>query len=731
MTIVPTTATASRVASKWGRWLATLLLLFMANHSNAQLKPLTLEELVSGGKNFNAMLPKTLSTEWWGEQLVKRNGTEWQIYSKNKQWTPLFSLKDADWGADGMPENLSNGHWFFANDNKTQVTWQSQTGCFTYDWNTHQLTRRFTLPAHVTDARYSPDGSCVAFSKNHNLSIHQLDRQQTTPITTDGNAGLVYGESVHRNEFGIEKGIFWSPNSQYICFYRMDQSMVTNYPLVRIEDPIAQAVPETYPMAGQTSHRVSIGVYNVQTGQTIWLQTGDNLNQYYCCITWSPDSRSIFLYNLNRDQNHATLQQYDAQTGRLKDTLYEESHPKYVEPQHDLIFLPWDEQKFLYHSEKNGYNHLYLYDLKQHKTLRQVTPDTLGVVLDVVGFQPKQKSVLLTATSQQPLNHLVYSVSVDKAKAQLLSSNYGIHKPQPNATGTQIIDKWSAPELPRQIDLLDAHRAQATLLYQAPNPWEGYAMPQVKHGTLTAADGHTTLHYRMVLPPDFDPNKQYPTVVYVYGGPHTRLVEASWLWGYRGLEIYMAQKGYIFFILDGRGSSERGRAFEDVTFRHLGREEVKDQMQGIAYLRTLPYIDQQRIGVHGWSFGGFMTINLMLTHPEVFKCGVAGGPVTNWAYYEVMYGERYMDTPQTNPEGYKESNLCLRADRLNAPLQIIFGYNDATCVPQHTLQFIRACIDAGKQPDLFTYPGQEHNMRQRDRVHLCERITQYFEQHLK
>ncbi len=246
-----------------------------------------------------------------------------------------------------------------------------------------------------------------------------------------------------------------------------------------------------------------------------------------------------------------------------------------------------------------------------------------------------------------------------------------------------------------------------------------------------AADGVTDLYYRMVKPFDFDPDKKYPTVVYVYGGPHAHNVEASWHWGMRGWEAYMATKGYILFILDNRGSEWRGREFEQITFRHLGDVEMEDQLKGVEFLKSLPYVDADRMGVHGWSFGGFMTTNLMCSYPDVFKVAVAGGPVIDWKWYEVMYGERYMDTPEQNPEGYAGSSLLHKAPNLKGRLQIIIGYDDDIVVPQHTLSFMRACIDAGTQPDLFLYPGDGHNMRGSDQVHLHERITRYFEDYLK
>ena len=250
-------------------------------------------------------------------------------------------------------------------------------------------------------------------------------------------------------------------------------------------------------------------------------------------------------------------------------------------------------------------------------------------------------------------------------------------------------------------------------------------------GTIKAEDGVTDLYYRLIKPVDFDPAKKYPTVVYVYGGPHAQVVNNTWLGGARGWEIYMASKGYVMFSVDNRGSENRGLNFEQVTFRQLGVTEAKDQIKGVEFLKSLSFVDANRIGVHGWSFGGFMTTNLMLRYPDVFKVGVAGGPVIDWSYYEVMYGERYMDTPESNPEGYKESNMRLKAGNLKGHLLVIHGGVDPTCVPQHTYSFMKACVEAGKYPDLFIYPGHEHGVVGKDRVHLSNKMTQYFDEFLK
>jgi dipeptidyl-peptidase-4 len=405
-----------------------------------------------------------------------------------------------------------------------------------------------------------------------------------------------------------------------------------------------------------------------------------------------------------------------------------------VEPLHPIEFLPWDEDKFIMQSQRDGYNHLYLYDTKG-KLLRQLTSGS-WVVQEVLGFNTQQKSIIIAANAYHPLHRWLYSVSVKNGKMQALTHDDGVHRAELSPSGKYLYDKWSSPTRPRCIDLVSTtvsggSATRATRLLTAPDPWKDYEQPLFECGTLKAADGVTDLYYRMVKPSDFDPAKKYPTIIYVYGGPHAHNVEASWHWQSRSWETYMAQKGYVLFILDNRGSENRGRDFEQATFRQLGQVEMQDQMKGIDYLKSLPYVDTDRIGIHGWSFGGFMTITLMLNHPDVFKVGVAGGPVIDWKWYEVMYGERYMDTPQQNPEGYAKTSLLDKAKNLKGRLQIITGYNDNTVVPQHCLSFLDACVKAGTQPDFFAYPGEEHNMRGHASVHLHERITRYFDDYLK
>ena len=529
----------------------------------------------------------------------------------------------------------------------------------------------------------------------------------------------------------------------------MDQSMVTDYPQVNTSTRIATLEPDKYPMAGMTSHKVTVGVYNMKTGKTVYLQAGDPTDRYFTNISWSPDEKAIYLIELNRDQNHAQLVRYDAATGEKEAVLYEEEHPKYVEPQHPITFLPWDDTKFIYWSQRDGYHHLYLMDTEKkvypekekgkdgETTVREyleTVPLTQGdwLVQEILGFNTSEKEIIISSTEISPLQTNIFSLRAKTGKRTLIGRPDGMHSAQLSASGKHIIDNFTSADVAREICILPTSGRKGITLLTSTDPMkELFDLPEISVGTIKAADGVTDLYYRLIKPTDFDPNKKYPAIIYVYGGPHAQLIHNNRFYDARGWDLYMAQKGYVMLTVDGRGSDNRGLKFENCTFRRLGEEEMKDQMKGVELLKSLPFVDSARIGVHGWSFGGFMTTNLMLTYPDIFKAGVAGGPVIDWKYYEVMYGERYMDTPQANPEGYKASDLKQKAGNLKGRLEIIIGGTDPTCVPQHTYTFLRSCIDAGTHPDLFIYPEDGHNMIGRDRVHLHEHITRYFDDHLK
>ena len=684
-------------------------------------KLFTLEDLNFGGNNYRNMLPKNLWLTWWGNQLMYQDAEEGGMLETNGERKAFFTLKDV--GTDF--HSAFSAQYPYAD--QTVVLLKNSKQRILYDWKLKKTVWQQTCEGEQF-SEWNAASRAVAYVKDHQLFVRDADNKEQK-LTADGSRDIVYGQSVHRNEFGIDKGLFWSPNGMRLAFYRMDQSKVTDYPQVDIFQRSATYEPDKYPMAGETSHQVTVGIYDLHTQQTIYLQAGNPTDRYFTNIAWAPDGNTLYMFELNRDQNDCRLVSYDATTGQRIAELYRETSEKYVEPLHPIVFLPWDSDKFIMQSQRDGFNHLYIYN-KVGKLQKQLTSGPF-VVQQVLGFNEKQKSIIITSNEANPIQHNTYTVSVKTGKRVLLDNGKGSHHAVLSAHGEWMYDRYTEPDVPRNIDLVNTKTGKAQRLLTAADPWKGYKVPIFESGTIKAADGTTDLYYRMVKPHDFNPTKKYPTIVYVYGGPHAHNVEAGWHWYSRSWETYMAQKGYILFILDNRGSENRGLAFEQATFRQLGQIEMQDQMKGVDFLRTRPYVDMQRLGVHGWSFGGFMTISLMVNYPDVFKVGVAGGPVIDWKWYEVMYGERYMDTPQTNPDGYAKTSLIDKAKNLKGKLQIITGYNDNTVVPQHCLSFLDACIKAGTQPDFFAYPGEEHNMRGHASVHLHERITQYFEDYLK
>ena len=720
-----------------GAMLSTMI---FAPQSMSAQKQFTLEDLNYGGNNFHNMVPKNRYTAWWGDQLVRTDAEFCALIDKNTgKETRLFSLDDMNQWVEtaGNIKVRSFYHATFPYPNQPLVLLNASKTRMLVNWKTKQLVWKQDTKDE-SSADWNAQSRAVAFVKGDNLYV--CNAQGThKQLTKDGSRDIVYGQSVHRDEFGIYKGTFWSNDGQKLAFYRMDQSMVADYPLVDIDTRIATETPVRYPMAGEKSHLVTVGIYDLKTDKTVYLNTGDPTDRYFTNIAWSPDGKLIYLIELNRAQNHYSLDAYDATTGNKTATLYTESSDKYVHPMHAITFLPWDNSRFILQSEKDGYNHLYLFDTSG-KQIKQLTTGK-WIVIDLMGFNAKTKEAIILSTEASPIQNNLYAVNLQTGARRLLDNGKGCHanttgeggshKIALSSSGQWILDSYTEPTVPRNIDIVNVASAKATRYFTADNPWKGYTVPEYSCGTIKAADGATDLYYRMVKPTNFDPNKKYPTIIYVYGGPGVRNVEARWHYWSRGWETYMAQKGYLLFILDNRGSSARGLAFEQATFHHLGVEEVKDQMKGVEYLTSLPYVDKDRMGVHGWSFGGFMTTNLITTHPEVFKVGVAGGPVIDWKWYEVMYGERYMGTPQNNPKGYAESSLLPKAKDLKGKLQIITGMNDPVVVPQHCLNFLQECIKVGTQPDFFVYPGEPHNMRGHQSTHLHERISQYFDDYLK
>lgn len=727
------------------RVAAAAACILITMNAAAQLKQFSLEDLNFGGTNYHNMIPEYRNITWWGDELVLRNAEECKLVNKaNGKETTLFTEAQLNaWAKTNEDSKILNLGWAqFPYAGKSLVLIANKQERMLIDFKKKTVVWRQASKGQEF-ADWNNASKAVAYVSNHNLYVMDAEGK-TTQLSTDGSREIVYGQAVHRNEFASMKGTFWSPDGTKLAFNRMDQSMVADYPQVNTFEREATYEPDKYPMCGMTSHKVTIGVYDMKTGKTVYLKAGDPTDRYFTNLAWAPDGKKVYMFELNRDQNDCRLTAYDAETGEKTGELYREVDEKYVEPLNPIVFLPWDKSQFIMQSRQDGYKHLYLCTLGMHGSRMASNTESLEVeqltegkweVLSVLGFNSKTKSIIYKSNEASPIQQNVYSVSVaNKKRTRIDEGGKGWHEGSTiSASGRYLLDNYQEPTVPRRIVAIDTQTGKSHCILNAKDPWKekGYNIPEYSCGKLKAADGTTDLYWRMVKPVDFDPNKKYPTVVYVYGGPHAHNVDARWHYSSRSWETYMAQKGYLLFILDNRGSEHRGKDFEQATFRQLGQEEMKDQMKGVEYLKSLPYVDQDRMGVHGWSFGGFMTISLMTNYPDVFKVGVAGGPVIDWKWYEVMYGERYMDTPESNPEGYAKTSLLNKAKDLKGKLQIITGMNDPTVVPQNCLMFLNACSEAGTQPDFFAYPGEGHNMMGHKSVHLHERITQYFEDYLK
>ena len=570
-------------------------------------------------------------------------------------------------------------------------------------------------------------GGFVAYVDSFNLYVS--NGVSTKKVTTDGSKNIVYASSVHRDEFGITKGTFWSNNGRQLAFYRMDQSMVTDYPIIDWSQRPAKNVNIKYPMAGDKSHHVTIGVYNSETQSLVYLKTGEPAEQYLTNIAWSPDDKYIFVGVLNRAQNFLQMNQYEAASGAFMKTVFEEHDEKYVEPLVPMLFVKNTPWQFIWQSNRDGWNHLYLYSLNG-VLLKQLTKGNWEV-LDVKGFDSTGENVMYTSTEESPITKNLYEVNLRTGILKRLTPGSMVHAAQVSTSGNSVIDNYSAADVARSIQLVDVRSAKTKLLFNAPNPLAGYGLGKMNVFTINVRNG-TQLYCRMYKPVNFDSTKKYPVIVYWYGGSHKQLIDAGWNGGASDYWFqYMAERGYICFSLDTRGSDNRGKTFEQAMFRKIGDVQMEDMMSAVGYLQSLKYVDEKNMGLFGWSFGGFNTVDFMLNHPDVFKAAVAGGPVTDWNYYEIMYTERYMDTPQENPQGYAATDLTRQVDKLKGKLLLIHGLQDPVVVQQHSVRFVRAAIDKNIQVDYMIYPGHLHNVLGKDRAHLYQKVTDYFMQNLK
>ncbi len=682
-------------------------------------KSLTLEDAVLG--YYKGLYPKSLRNLQW----VKNTANYCWVEGDTLFIKPVHSAKVAYFVtlADLKEKvtTLKSFPYVQSIDDK-ELVFSTQTAVVSYNYIDKMATyTSFSEGAENQD--FNPKTKNLAFTVENNLYISQ--NKKVVAVTENKDKNIVSGQAIHRFEFGITKGTFWSPGGKRLAFYQKDETFVADYPLLNINTTPGSLESIKYPMAGQRSEHAKVGVYNLSNSELVYLKTGEPLDHFLTNLTWSPDEKYIYLAELNRDQNHMQLNQYDAVTGEKIQTLFEEKNEKWVEPEHGLYFLPDNPNVFLWLSEKDGFMNIYKYNLPD-KNLEQIT-HLKWEVEDILGFDKRGTKVIFTGTGEDPREKHVFSVDLKTKQVQRITKESGQHRVLYNKENFSIIDRYSNLETPGVTKIRTAlanSRQPERVLLKSKNPLKEYKIGNTEFIKLKSKNGFD-LYGRMIKPSNFDASKKYPVLVYVYGGPHAQLVTNSWLGGASLWMHWMAEQGYIIFTLDGRGSAHRGFAFESGIHRHLGKLEVEDQILGVEYLKKQPYVDANRMAVHGWSFGGFMTTSLMLKKPGTFTTGVAGGAVIDWKWYEVMYGERYMDTPQQNPEGYAEASLLDKVENLNGKLMLIHGTVDDVVVMQHSLALVQQCVKKGVQMDYFPYPMHKHNVRGRDRVHLMTKVLNY------
>ena len=566
--------------------------------------------------------------------------------------------------------------------------------------------------------------SFSAFSRDGNVWYTDRDGNEHA-ITAFTEEGIVCGETVSRNEFGIDGGIFVSPDRNRIAFYRKDESKVTLFPLLDITSRTGSLKNIRYPMNGMASENITLGVYDIRNGSTVWLDVTDFDNERYLTnVTWGPASDRIYIQVLDRAQKNMHLNVYDAATGAFISTLFTDHDDRYVEPSYPLTFI--DDSRFIYQTNvRDGYWNMYIGSTKGGEPERLVATDAdLELVAVRNGY-----AYYYTREFSPAERHLM-RVSIKNGRTARLTADAGVHECSISPDGKYFIDLWSSLNVPSVVNVTSTDGKKVREIFRAPDPTAGLNFCPIELGTIKSADGKYDNHYRLIRPLGFDENKKYPTILYVYGGPHSQMVDNSFQAQLRKWEMYMAQHGYVVFVMDNRGTQYHGAEYEKAIHRQCGQVEMQDQMAGMEWLMSHSWVDKERIGVHGWSYGGFMTISLMVNYPDVFKVGVAGGPVIDWKWYEVMYGERYMETEATNPEGFEKTSLIPRAKDLKGKLLICQGAIDNTVVWEHSLSFVEACIKAGVQLDYFPYPTHEHNVSGTDRVHLMQKVTDYFDEKL-
>jgi dipeptidyl-peptidase-4 len=577
----------------------------------------------------------------------------------------------------------------------------------------------------IADPKISPDGRYVSFVRNHNLWLVSVADGKEHAFTEGGTGEVRKGELdwVYPEELEITTAYWWAPDSSAIAYFEMDERKVAKYPLVDFSSPTGDAEEEPYPPAGGGNPIVRVFVVPVGGGEAHAMDTGENTDIYIARVDWLTDSKHLAIQRLNRQQTVLDLLIADATNGQTR-TALTETDQYWINISNDLHFLK-DGKRFLWSSERTGYRHLYLYDL-EGKQLAQITKGDWEVsAVDAV--DEGKGMVYFTGTAKSPLERHLYRVSLDGSAISRITIHNGTHGVNMAPDASAFVDTYSDVMTPPRQDLA---RADGSLLRAIDenkvSELAEYHLSAPQFLSVKSHDG-MPLNAVMIKPPDFDASKKYPVLVFTYGGPHAQVVLNAWGGNTALWHQSMAQKGYIIFSLDNRGSAGRGHLFEEPIHYRLGAQELSDQLDGVAYLKSLTYVDGQRIGIWGWSYGGHMTLHAMFEAAGTFKAGFAGGPVTDWHFYDSIYTERYLGLLPQNEHGYRESSPIDKAAGLKGKLLIAHGTGDDNVHFANTLSLINELIDLGKYAEVMPFPGRGHGVSDpAARKVLMNRVTQFF-----
>jgi len=583
-----------------------------------------------------------------------------------------------------------------------------------------------------TDIKLSPKGTFISFIRDQNLFIKNVRSGEERAVTTEGGDNIKMGmaEFVAQEEMGRMTGYWWAPDESHIAFTKVDENPVDVITRSEIYADEIKTIEQRYPKAGTANVNIELAIQNIQTQKRQWIDLGDNKDIYLARGKWMPDSK-VFTYQWqSRDQQELELRAYNLSTGK-QDVLITESSDTWVNLHEDLTFLKNSDQ-FIWASERDGFKHLYLHN-RDGEQVRQLTQGNW--VVDKIRAVDEDKGLIyFTGRKDTPLERHLYSVNLQGSDVKRISGRDGYHEINFATDASIYVDEFSTANRPPQVSLHDASGKQITWLEENKldknHPLTPYldSWNEPEFGTLTTEDD-ATLYYCLYKPEDT--SKKRPAIVFLYGGPHAQVVTNKW-GGNRGLLMqYWVDQGYVVFSVDNRGSNYRGKAFEDPIYKKMGTVEVDDQVEGVKFLRSLDYVDPERIGVHGHSYGGYMTLMTMFKAGEYFKAGVSGAPVTDWRLYDTHYTERYMGNPASDDKAYTDSSVFPYAEGLDGPLLIYHGMADDNVLFTHSTRLYKHLQDMAKPFETMDYPGKKHSIRgKKTGTHLYKTITNFFNRNL-